>query len=253
MSVVEQFRGRPLPHSGRWQILRLVLLSIGGLLLTAGVLWLGWHKFQDPEFLPIGVVGVSGELIHMKPEDFKKGISPLIKMGLFAVDVDVVSAEIHKLPWVERVAVRRIWPDKLEITITEFEPLARWGKSSLVNAEGVAFVPNKDEIPLGLPRLWGPEGEEKRVVEQYLSMREPLKLMTMDIVSLHLNDRRSWSMELKGGLMVELGQRDLKARFHRFLRIYPQLMERHTGQILKMDLRYPNGLSVAWSRGSFRK
>lgn len=253
MAAVEPLRGRKPPISGRWRLLRPLLLALAGVLLLLGAGWIAWQELRDPQVLPVQVVGVEGELRHMERDDLKLAIAPLVRQGLFGVDVEEVRRQVLALPWVEEVTVRRIWPDKLEISIKEFEPLARWRDASLVDARGTAFTPKADEIPLGLPRLWGPEGDEQRVTERYLEMFAQLKMLELDIVALRLNERRSWSMELRGGLMVELGQRDLERRFRKLLRIYPQLMERRTGKMLKIDFRYPNGVAVTWSTGSFRK
>ena len=34
---------------------------------------------------------------------------------------------LEQLPWVRRVSVRRVWPDRLEVTLEEHVALARWG------------------------------------------------------------------------------------------------------------------------------
>ena len=38
----------------------------------------------------------------------------------------LVAVALAALPWVERVVVRKQWPDTLEILITEHRALARW-------------------------------------------------------------------------------------------------------------------------------
>ena len=131
--------------------------------------------------------------------------------------------------------------------------MARWNKNSLISAEGAVFTPGANEIPRGLPRLWGPVNSGEKVIARYLEMSGPLKVLGLDIQALRLNDRRSWSLELRGGLKVELGRIDVEQRFRKLLRTYAQLMERRTGHMLKMDFRYPNGVAVNWSRGSFLK
>ncbi len=253
MPGVAMPRGRALSYTGRWRRTRLAVLVLAILGLLAVLGWSAAQALLDPTLLPVKVVGVEGELRHMERGDLKLAIAPLIQRGLFGVDVEDARQRVLALPWAEEVAVRRVWPDKLEVTIKEFEPMARWREDSLVDARGSVFTPKPEEIPLGLPRLWGPEGDAQRVTAMYLEIYPELKKLGLDMVALRLNDRRSWSIEMRGGLRVELGQREVERRFARMQRIYPELIERRTGRMLKMDFRYPNGVAVTWSRGSFRK
>jgi cell division protein FtsQ len=254
MRRIKRLTGRALPYyKGRWHRVRLSLVVAGVVALLGLLGWSARQALLDPSLLPVKVVGVEGELRHMQRDDLKDVIAPLIQQGLFGVDVDEARLRLLALPWIEEVAVRRIWPDKIEVTIKEFEPMARWRAESLVDARGNVFTPKSQEIPVGLPQLWGPEGDAARVTEMYLESFPMLRQLGLEMVTLRLNDRRSWSIEMRGGLRIELGQREVEQRFRRLLKIYPKLIERRTGQMLKMDLRYPNGVAVAWSRGSFRK
>ncbi len=63
------------------------------------------------------------------------------------------------MPWVRKVALRRQWPRRLEVTIEEHSPLARWNDAGLVNAQGEVFVADYDGE---LPQFDGPEGSAAR-------------------------------------------------------------------------------------------
>jgi cell division protein FtsQ len=75
------------------------------------------------------------------------------------VDLDAVSRAVLSHPWIERVRVRRFYPDALNIRVWERTPvavLARGAKSRgmMVDAEGVLLGP-PDPGAAGLPRLTG--------------------------------------------------------------------------------------------------
>jgi cell division protein FtsQ len=63
--------------------------------------------------------------------------------NFFTVNLDSVRAAFEKLPWVRHAEVRRIWPDRIEISIEEQVAAARWlqadGESRLVNTFGEVF------------------------------------------------------------------------------------------------------------------
>ncbi len=40
--------------------------------------------------------------------------------------------------------MRRVWPDRLDVTLEEHVPLARWGKDALVNTHGERFAGRSD-------------------------------------------------------------------------------------------------------------
>jgi len=42
------------------------------------------------------------------------------------MNVNVFREELLLLPWVKTVSVRKVWPDKLLVTITERIPVVRW-------------------------------------------------------------------------------------------------------------------------------
>src|SRR5678816_2292351 len=54
--------------------------------------------------------------------------------------IDELRAALEQVPWVRRAAVRRVWPDRLEVSLEEQVPLARWGAEALVNTYGERFA-----------------------------------------------------------------------------------------------------------------
>jgi cell division protein FtsQ len=91
-----------------------------GLLLPALIAGLGWLGLQalDPEQWPIRAVRIEGEATT----------------GLLLVDVDAVRHALEELPWIERAYVRRLWPDRLLLTVVEQQPVARWWSTAAVNS-----------------------------------------------------------------------------------------------------------------------
>ena len=58
------------------------------------------------------------------------------------------------------VSLRRQWPRRLEVTVEEHVPLARWNDAALVNTDGEMFVADwNGELPL----FAGPEGRAAEV------------------------------------------------------------------------------------------
>lgn len=223
---------------GRW-MLGLCLFAIMG---TGGLLV--FVKLQDPTLLPLRVVRIDGRVIHMERDRLEQSLGGLIRGNYFTMDVDALQRAAKRLPWVEHVTVRRVWPDTLRMWVQEKDPLARWGKSRLISTRGVAFEPRPEEMPEGLPRLFGPDGTERKVAAGYQRMQRQLAALGLGIERLRLNARRAWWVKLDNGLELHLGNQDTENRLQRFIRAYPRLMQDQTGILTAIDLRYTNGLAA---------
>ena len=225
---------------GRWS-LSLLLFGV----MASALLW-GGVQLRNPAVLPLEVVRIDGRFSHLERDDIVQAVSDAVRGNFFTVDVEAVRDAALQLPWVERVSVRRVWPGTLDMKVEEQQPLARWGKTSLVNRRGEVFTPPRESIPAGLPRLSGQEGSAPAVVARYREIGRRLGELGLRIERLTLDSRQAWRLWLEGGLELDLGRADLERRLNRFIRIYPRL-SREAGQRMKrVDLRYTNGFAVLW-------
>ena len=160
--------------------------------------------------------------------------------------MDMTTLKQHLLarPWIAGVSVRRIWPDKLRIRLNEQEPVARWGETGLVNAQGEIFTPRASSIPTGLPMFRGPDDQLKAVIKNYQKMVQMLKPLHLQIDELDLTPRRSWTLVLSDGVALKLGRVDILSRLRRFVAIYPRIFNKERKNIQYVDLRYTNGVAI---------
>jgi len=66
----------------------------------------------------------------------------------------------------------------------------------------------------------------------------------LQLNSLNINHRYSWSLELTNGIKLQVGRKHLLQRVERFIRLYPLLKSESDLSIEKVDLRYDTGLAV---------
>jgi cell division protein FtsQ len=82
----------------------------------------------------------------------------------------------------------------------------------------------------------------------------------VDVVSVTLSDRYSWSVKLSNGIRVEFG-RDEEAqgkalteeRVARLIEYWPKAQERLAGPVDAIDLRYSNGFAVRLASATNKK
>lgn len=228
----------------RWS-LALVLfgaMGSGAMLLST--------KLQDPKTFPLKVVQIKGDFRYLDRKKLEQVMATQLREGFFTLDVEKVHSKFLQMPWVAQLALRRVWPDKLLITVEEQVPLARWGKQQLVNVQGELFRPAKSEIPAGLPHLDGPEGTEREMVTRYRMMQLRFEAVGLQIARVQQDLRSSWFVEFTDKSAIRLGSQHIDERLGRFIRLYPRLRAAGRGKPRQVDLRYTNGFVVHWEEQS---
>jgi len=222
--------------------LALVVFSLAALQLL----------LRSPLF-PLRELTVRGALGHTTRAEVEQATQGRVAGNFFAVDLGAVRAALEGLPWVRRVQVQRIWPDRLEVTFEEHVALARWGEAGLVNQQGERFAGRG--APEGLPLLAGPQGSEGEVARRYRRFTEILAPLGADLERLVLTPRYAWQLRLADGLAIELGRDSpndaVERRLQRFVAVYGQTLARMQRKPasagapnMHVDLRYPNGFAL---------
>jgi len=184
-------------------------------------------------------------LIHTGRADVENATRGRVAGNFFAADLAAIQSGFEQLAWVRRVDVRRVWPDRIEVSLEEHVSLARWGDSGLVNTHGERFAGQTDAK---LPLFTGPAGTEREVTRRYRRYGELLAPLGGELDRVILTPRFAWQLRLASGLNVELG-RDLandptEARLARFVASYPLTLGRIARLHEYVDLRYPNGFAL---------
>ena len=226
-----------------WANRRLLHLAAGFLAglallaLSAGAL----HALLRSEMFPLRRVELTAPAQHLTREQVEAAVRGRITGNFFAVDVASVRAAVEALPWVRRAAVRRVWPDLLEVTVEEHVPLARWGDGELVNIHGERFA---GRVEMTLPLLVGPPGAEGEVARQYLRFAAAVAPLGTALERVVLTPRFAWQLRLANGLHLMLGRDagQAEARLRRFIEIYPAVEKTRPHEYV--DLRYPNGFAL---------
>jgi cell division protein FtsQ len=222
----------------------LVLVSLVGL----GT-W-GWKRLFDPSFYPVRHIVVSGKYRYLNTETIQqKVLTGLAGKSFFWVSVNDVSNLLKGIPWVKRVYVKRVWPDKLDIQIEEYQIVARFGTDALLTVEGHIFTPDKKELPPIEPIILTEHSQANTVIQQYYAWDAKLSPLGLKISDIALDLRRAWRVKLKNGLEIEFGRNDLDKKLSRFIDFYQQYLVRNNESVVHVDLRYTNGLSVGWKAG----
>ncbi|EQM76659.1 cell division protein FtsQ/DivIB [Stutzerimonas stutzeri] len=199
---------------------------------------------------PIAKVSVRGELTYVDRQAVQARMAPFVEASFFKVDLDALRHDLEQMPWIAHVEARRIWPDEVMVRLDEQLPIARWGDESLLNNNGQAFAPDDLTQYEHLPQLHGPKRAQQRVMQQYQMLSQMLRPLGFSIARLELRERGSWFVTTKQGVELLLGRDQIIEKMRRFTAIYQQALVQESDRIARIDLRYANGLAVAWREPS---
>lgn len=221
----------------------LLLVAASAAFVVAGAVW----TTRLPLF-PLDEVVVTHELQEVRRSEIERSLNGMLRGNFFSVSLDSLRQALEKLPWVRHAEVRRQWPARIEVSIEEHQPVARWGDTSaqLVNTHGEVFNASLSRDLL-LPQLNGPNGTSAEVLRYYEEFTEVLKPTGLRAEQVTLSPRLAWQLRLENGLLVELGREQPKApigmRLARFAESYPLLVKEKTHPAA-VDMRYPNGFAL---------
>lgn len=235
-------RARPEDAAAPRRPLTWLLSLLAIALLAAGYALV--EKLQDPTAFPIRRVTVDGDFRYLAPARLRQTVSGAVRGGFFHVDVQRVRDTLLDEPWVREATVQRLWPDTLNVSIVEQQPVAYWGESALLNDAADIFVPARASFPTGLIRLDGPVGTELETLEIYRQAARRLEPLGLSITAVSLSDRRALTLRLADGATIALGRRAALARLERFVAAYQRVLRDNWARVAVIDLRYTNGFSI---------
>lgn len=226
-------------------LMRLVLwlLALAMVALPLVAVLGGW---VGAERWPLARLRVHAPMAQVSAEQVQQLVLPHARAGYFAVDLQAAQDQLEALPWVESAKVHKQWPDVLEVTLTEHQPLARWGDDRLLSVQGKLITTPEGLDVSALPDLGGPDSQTAQVLELYQFAHTLFAGHGQQLQRVRMDARGSWQLQLAGDIEVVVGRHDARSRLQRFARVLPQLAAGQKAPIARADLRYTNGFTLSW-------
>lgn len=233
------------------------MISAGGW-LTVGVAfgvvvvvaWSSWstgaYRALDPDAV-VQVVPARASLVEVDAATLEARLADYTD-GFFGTSLTTVRRAAEAEPWVAEADVRRVWPGRIQVAITERWPVARWRDDALIDRFGRAFGPVDQSDYADLPALSGPDGSEVSMVQRFLFVSEQLGDAGLEVVGIRQSERGAWTIELADDVEIAMG-RDLDlGRVERLAAFWPRLQTlRADARPVRLDLRYTHGAAVAFA------
>lgn len=164
--------------------------------------------------------------------------------SLLMLDLDAARDRVEKLPWVSQASLRKVYPDRLDITISERSGFALWRDGadvSIVDREGTVITPFTDARFAALPLVVGRNanrraGEVVELLSGFPSLKPRVRAAVL------VADRR-WNLVLESGTEILLPEENPRAALDRLV-IIDQDKALLSRDISRVDLRLPDRLVV---------
>ncbi|MGH6789608.1 MAG: cell division protein FtsQ/DivIB [Pseudolabrys sp.] len=189
----------------------LVLTSFGYGLVRGGHVPMIAEEIQDICDAAANAVGfrvssvaLSGEKQLTRDDIFKlAGITD--RTSLVFVNAAAMRARLKASPWVADATVLKLYPDRLQIHITEREAFALWqqdGQVSVISIDGVVLEPFVPQRFRALPLVVGRGAEHE--ARDFLHLIADYRDIADNIRASVLVAERRWNLYLKSGLEIRL-------------------------------------------------
>lgn len=125
--------------------------------------------------------------------------------ALPALNIAAARAALTALPWVDTVSLRKIYPDRLAVAVTEKQAFAVWqeaGAVHIIDRHGSIIIPYNSADGRGLPLFVG-AGAGAAAADFLAGMRQFPDLAGRARAYIRIAGRR-WDILLENGLRIEL-------------------------------------------------
>lgn len=228
----------------------LMLAAAIALLLAGAAGWVVQRPWFDLRHVDLRAADDEG-LRHVNANTVRTATAGRLSGNFFTMSLDEARTVFESVPWVAEVSLRRAWPDRLVVTITEHRAVAVWDDGRLLSDRGQLFVANVAEAELDapLPQIDAPPRFSAEVARRLPHLAAQTAALGLTLDAVEVSDRASWTLRTAGGPTIEIGRDDPPGRLDERLALlvshYPTLAAQAGAELLRIDARYPQGFAVA--------
>ena len=197
---------------------------------------------------PIDSINVSGDLKRVSIKSIDSHTDNILNKGFISFSASEVKKKIELLDWVQSAEIIRMWPNKIDIRIKEESLLGIWNDNLILNSSGKLYVVDQRSIPENIPRLNGPQGSERDVMNLFIKIDNLLMGRGLYLEIITLDSRGSWSFTIKPKIKIKLGKTEIDQKLERFFLALDQSLLAKINKVSYIDLRYSEGLAVSWKK-----
>lgn len=194
----------------------------------------------------IAEVSLSGER-EVSREEILATAGVTGRASLLFLDADAARARLMANPWIADAAVLKLYPNRLQITITERHAFALWqkdGRVQVIAVDGTVLEPYVERRYVKLPLVVGTGAQ--RQAKDFLDILARYPEIAPRVRASILVAQRRWDVLLKNGIDVELPETGAAAALRRLV-TFDRDKKLLSRDITIVDLRLPDRVTVRLS------
>lgn len=243
---------------GRRSASLLAIAVVGGFSAYGTVL--GGHV-EEAKSIVIDVADAAGNLAgfkvkevniaghnHVTPAQILATAGIKSSTSILFLNADEMRARLESLPWIASASVRKFYPDRIEIAVSERQAYALWqvnGELKVIARDGIPIAPYSDDPRyVQLPIVVG-EGAQNHVGEIVDVLARLPALKEQVRAAIFVAERR-WTLKTRNGIDVRLPEENLEGALVALMDLdrEKKLLSR---DITIVDLRLPDRVVVRQS------
>ena len=197
--------------------LLFALVALG--VLAVGLVWLA----RLPMF-SLRAIKIEGGVERSSVASLRANALPRLQGNFFTMNLGAGRQAFESVPWVRRAVVRRVWPNRLVVSLEEHQASAYWegkaadanadsesvAESLLLNTHGEVFQANLGDVEdEWLPVLSGPTGTSAHMLTLWRRLNEAMAPLEDGVERLALSGRNEDYLRDLVDHLREMGVRDL--------------------------------------------
>jgi cell division protein FtsQ len=229
------------------ETVRIDFREVGKLVAVAVVVIAGLWVTKKVEGVSIKTIEIQSALNEVSKSDIRTIAGNYMHDGFFTVDLSSFENQLNDIPWVYRANIKRQWPSKLVIDISEQQPYFRWGEHHLINKYAEVFYVGDTQKYTSLPLLLGVKGRERHLIDLYYKYSASFKQVGTDILKLKEDARYDKEITLVDGISINVGRENIDKQIERCLYSFAMFTKAEREAIASIDLRHSNGFAIRWN------
>ena len=241
-------RKKILHKPSLWVTITVVLLMTGVVLVD---------QLLRPGRFTIERMDIHGSSAQVDAQTVERTAWLALIGNYFTADLEKIENALVRLPGVYQAAVRRHWPDTLEISITEAGAIALWYATNGSASESQDYVNLPPDSTITLqPVLRSPTADRHTVIDAFLYLVSSLSPFGLEVKSLSVNEVGDWvvvlqsvTLQIPVELEIVVGKGDPVRKVDQFAAVFDSFLQDRLLDIERVDMRYDNGFAVQWRGG----